>query len=229
MVKNTAAPPETCRRPQCGLYCNRKFDDTVAGAILAETRFCGPGAYQSRRPIRGKSMSLYSKEMELLSFVEALQAQSEGLRCRLFCRCTCEATFPPRDPYPVWKVHRFLSVSEARAWMLNHKDHEVFVHLQFEGIRPKDGNRRDSRSGQNQFAAGGKGPAKRDLLAEKLRALAQGTPYAQEAETALRKIAELNREYTEGCAGVREPPAAADRESRGGQPLPDADPSKPGE
>lgn len=163
-------------------------------------------------------MSLYGKEMELLSYVEELQALRPGLKCRFWCRCWCEASFVSTSPYPAWRVHDFATVGDARAWLALHKGHEAYVDVRFEALRPVDRDRRGRSTGSERDSAGlfyGAGPAKRGELTEKLRALAKGTPYAHEAETALRKIAELNRicaaDATEAAAesgeqGPAEPP-----------------------
>jgi hypothetical protein len=94
-------------------------------------------------------MSLYSKQTELLSYLEKLQKNIGELNFRFLCRCACESSYPATSPYPSWKVHRFTTVDQVRSWIEDHKTHEFFVSVQTEGLRAKSKN----------VAAGNKKPA----------------------------------------------------------------------
>jgi hypothetical protein len=141
-----------------------------------------------KAPKYGAKMSLYSKQIELLSYLEKLQRKTGELKFRFLCRCECESTFPTRSPYPSWKVHHFTTLDQVRSWIDDHRDHECFVSVQTEGLRAKS----EKKSAQN------KKPARRRLdIKEKLKALAEGTPYETEADAAIQKIRELENRYAD--------------------------------
>ena len=127
-------------------------------------------------------MSLFAKQVEFLSYVERLQGEDSGLTFRFLCRCVCETSYPEESPYPLWRIHRFDTVTEVRGWLEGHKGHECYISLQTEGIRPRSrGSSLPNREGRSRHVE----------VVEKLKALADNTPYITEAEAAWRKIREL--------------------------------------
>jgi hypothetical protein len=127
---------------------------------------------------------MYSKQVEFLSYIDELQREISELRVKFLCRCVCESTYPTQSPYPLWQVHHFSTAQEVRSWIDAHKGHESYVSVQTEGIRPS--------SGPQPTRDEGNGTRKSEVL-EKLRALAEGTPFLTEADAALQKIRELER------------------------------------
>lgn len=138
-------------------------------------------------------MSVYSRQIALLEYVESIQKDDPKIAVRFVCSCSCEAMPAPVHP----KSQHFATIPEVRAWLANHMQHDFSVQLFIEGMS-RDSHSRDNAflweeppwdelSAEKPTRATWTDP-KRLAIIQKLKALALGTPYEHEADSALRKI-----------------------------------------
>lgn len=125
-------------------------------------------------------MSVKSKQLELLDYIDSWLGNDSSTKLTFACCCyEC-----PRSDVVV-----FENTSQVRNWLnTHHANHEnsLFVQVKYEGItftRVEKAKEEDIFSDIDS-----------DLVAsklDKLRALAAGTPYAEEADVAIRKIRDI--------------------------------------
>ena len=127
-------------------------------------------------------MGVHSQQLKLLSFVEDLLKQTQELKVTFTCRCMCSFYVDGRGRAG-WQVFACETPEEVHSWMARHKNHEFYLSVQVEGIVAAASDRRHEPSGhvrQADAAARSKSLAR----IAKLKALAGGTTYQEEADSA---------------------------------------------
>ena len=138
-------------------------------------------------------MSMYDSNIKILTRLEEMQRDGINLKYRLSGRCEYDVSSVPFD-----------SIGAARGWLHNHRGHECYISIEFEGVRSKHnaGYKFDfSKMEPEGFLYGPDelGGAstrttisvKRQSIIRKLKALAEGTPYREEADAAMVKIRQM--------------------------------------
>ena len=125
-------------------------------------------------------MSLYHQNLVTLSWLEQIQKAEPQLKYHIFYCCDCR--------FYSYQGSQFTSISEARTWLARHTKHDCGVSVQLEGLRPQSWDRCKPKVCDT---AGTERTAKQQEILQKLRALAEGTPYKEEADAAMRKIRDI--------------------------------------
>jgi hypothetical protein len=124
-------------------------------------------------------MSEYKQIKGLLHFIEKMASDNPDLKYRIMC----SAHESPDTP------DVFTDVQGAESWLDDNRNNDIRVWFAFEGLRLA----RESDVFQEPPGQEDTGSAQARSRVEMLRALAESTPYEEEAITAMRMIYRLEK------------------------------------